>query len=155
MIDEQAVQQLIDRAAVSDVVNTYATAVDTRDWALFGSIFADSLFLDFRSFRPSLYKQVTREELIEISKSVEAFDATQHLSANHRHSFQGDRATCTSYMHAGHFLKRDGVDHACFLYGYYTYELLRDGAGWLIDKYGLQITAQFGEPRVFEWAGMR
>ena len=77
------------------------------------------------------------------------------MSANHRHSFAGARATCVSYMHAGHFLKRDGVDHACFLYGYYTYELFRDGAGWRIDKYGLQITAQFGEPKVFEWAGMR
>ena len=155
MIDEAAVQHLIDRAAVSDVLNSYATAVDTRDWRLFGSIFADSLFLDFRSFHPSLCKQVTRAELIEISKSVEALDATQHLSANHRHSFDGGRATCVSYMHAGHFLKRDGVDHACFLYGYYTYELERSGAGWIIDKYGLQITAQFGEPRVFEWAGMR
>jgi SnoaL-like domain len=155
MIDEQAVQQLIDRSAVSDVVNAYATAVDTRDWALFGSIFADSLFLDFRSFHPSLYKQVSREELIEISKSVEAFDATQHLSANHRHTIHGDRATCVSYMHAGHFLKREGADHACFLYGYYTYELARHGVGWRIDKYGLQITAQFGEPKVFEWVGMR
>lgn len=155
MIDERAVQQLIDRMAVSDVVNAYATAVDTRDWALFGSLFADSLFLDFRSFHPSLYKQVTREELIEISKSVGAFDATQHLSANHRHSFAGDRATCVSYMHAGHFLKRDGVDHACFLYGYYTYELERHGKGWRIDKYGLQVIAQFGEPKVFEWVGMK
>ncbi len=155
MIDEAAVQRLIDRAAVSDAVNAYATAVDTRDWALFGSIFADRLFLDFRSFHPSLYKEVTRAELIGITRSIEAFDATQHISANHRHSFAGDRATCVSYMHAGHFLNRDGQDHACFLYGFYTYELLRDGEGWLIDRYSLQITAQFGEPRVFEWVGMR
>jgi hypothetical protein len=58
-------------------------------------------------------------------------------------------------MHAGHFLKRDGRDYACFLYGYYTYELARGAAGWKIDRYGLQITAQHGEPRVFEWIGMR
>lgn len=155
MIDEMAVQRLIDRAAVSDAVNAYATAVDTRDWDLFGSIFADKVFLDFRSFHPSLYREVTREELIEITRGIAAFDSTQHLSSNHRHSFTGDRATCTSYMHAGHFLKRDGQDHACFLYGYYTYELFRSSDGWLVDKYGLQITAQFGEPKVFEWVGMR
>jgi len=155
MIDEMAVQRLIDRAAVSDVLNTYAAGVDTRDWYLFGSIFADRLFLDFRSFHPSLYREVTREELIQISRSVEKFYATQHISSNHRHSFDGDRATCVSYMQAGHFLKRDGQDHACFLYGYYTYELFRSGDDWLGDKYGLQITGQFGEPRVFEWVGMR
>ncbi|MGE3692338.1 MAG: nuclear transport factor 2 family protein [Novosphingobium sp.] len=148
-------QRLIDRTAVSDAVNAYATAVDTRDWELFGSLFADKLFLDFRSFHPSLYREVTREELVGITRSIEAFDATQHLSCNHRHSFSGDRATCVSYMHAGHFLKRDGEEHACFLYGHYTYELFRSGDGWLIDKYGMQITAQFGEPKVFEWVGMR
>jgi SnoaL-like domain len=155
MIDEAAVRVLIDRAAISDVVNAYASAVDSRDWALFGSLFTDPVFLDFREFHPSLYKQVTREELVGITRGIAAFDATQHISANHRHTIEGDRATCTSYMHAGHFLKRDGVDHACFLYGWYTYELLRSGAGWLIDRYGLKITAQFGEPQVFEWVGMR
>ena len=155
MIDEKAVQRLIDRAAISDVVNSYATAVDTRDWNLFGSLFTDRLFLDFRDFHPSLYKEVTREELIGITKSIAAFDATQHLSSNHRHSIDGDRATCTSYMHAGHFLNREGVDHACFLYGYYTHEMVRTGEGWKIGKYGLKITAQHGEPRVFEWVGMR
>jgi hypothetical protein len=155
MIDEKAVQALIDRAAISDVVTTYATAVDSRDWDLFGSIFTDSIFLDFRSFHPSLYKDVTREELIGITRGIAAFDATQHLSSNHRHTLNGDSATCISYMHAGHFLKRDGVDHACFLYGFYTYELVRTEAGWKIARYGLQITAQFGEPRVFEWTGMR
>ncbi len=155
MIDEAAVQALIERAAISEVVNAYATAVDTRDWELFGSIFTDKLFLDFRDFHASLYKQVTREELIGITRGIAAFDSTQHLSCNHRHTIDGDHATCTSYMHAGHFLKRDGIDHACFLYGYYTYDLVRNRAGWLIEKYGLKITAQHGEPKVFEWVGMR
>jgi len=154
MIDEAAVQGLIDRAAVSDVVHAYATAVDSRDWGLFGSLFADTLFLDFRSFHPSLYKTVTREELIGITRSIEGLDATQHLSTQHRHSIDGNRATCISYMHAGHFLTREGQQHACFLYGHYTYELVRNGPGWIIDRYGLQITARFGEPRLFEWAGM-
>lgn len=155
MIEEGAVQRLIDRAAISDVVNAYATAVDSRDWALFRSLFMPRLFLDFRSFHPSLYREMTVEELVEITKGIAGFDATQHLSCNHRHRIEGDRATCVSYMHAGHFLKREGVDYACFLYGFYTYELVRTVADWKIDRYGLQITAQHGDSRVFEWAGMR
>ena len=155
MIDENAMQRLIDQAKISDMLYAYATGVDLRDWDLFGSLFADRLFLDFSSFHPSLYREVTREELIQISRSVEKFYATQHISSNHRHSFDGDRATCVSYMQAGHFLKRDGQDYACFLYGYYTYELFRSGDGWLIDKYALQVTAEQGEPKVFEWVGLR
>lgn len=155
MIDEARLQQLIDRAAISDVLTAYATAVDSRDWDLFRSLFASRVFLDFRSFHPSLYREVTLDELVKITGSIAAFDATQHLSTNHVHTIEGDRATCVSYMHAGHFLRHEGEDHACFLYGFYTYELQRAGAGWKVDRYGLQITAQYGEPRVFEWTGMR
>jgi len=155
VINAAAVQALIDRGAISDVVNAYATAVDRRDWGLFRSVFTDPVFIDFRSFHPSLHRELSLDELVEITRGIAAFDATQHISSNHVHTISGDRATCVSYMHAGHFLRRDGTDHACFLYGYYTYELLRNGSGWKVDRYGLQVTAQYGEPRVFEWVGMR
>lgn len=155
MIDETALRTLIDRAAISDVVTAYATAVDSRDWERFRSLFAPRVFIDFRSFHPSLYRELPLDELVEITRGIAAFDATQHLSTNHVHTIDGDRATCVSYMHAGHFLKRDGVEHACFLYGFYTYELARAGQGWTIDRYGLNVTAQHGDPRVFEWVGMR
>jgi len=34
-------QQLLDRATITDVVNRYATGLDRRDWPLLRSIFAD------------------------------------------------------------------------------------------------------------------
>ena len=155
MIDEKALQELIDRAAISDVLNSYATAVDTRDWPLFRSLFTDPLFLDFSTFHPSLKREMALDELMEITMRMAAFDATQHLSSNHRHTIEGDRGTCVSYMHASHFMKHDGQDHYCLLCGYYTYELQRTGDGWKIDRYGLTVTGQDGDPRVFEWAGLR
>jgi hypothetical protein len=155
MRDDVQIRGLIDRAAISDVVNTYAWAVDSRDWDRFRSLFMDSIFIDFRSFDPSLYRQMTLDELVDITSALAAFDATQHLSANHVHSIDRDRARCVSYMHAGHFLTRNGDQHFCFLYGFYTYELQRVKDGWKIDRYGLQVTAQHGEPRVFEWVGLR
>ena len=127
--------------------------MDSRQWELFGSLFLERVFVDFPSF--GLSREMSRDELLEITRGIAGFDATQHLSTNHRHTIEGDRATCVSYMHAGHFLKHEGQDHACFLYGFYTYKLLRTAAGWKVDHYGLQVTAQHGEPRVFEWSGMR
>ena len=55
-------------------------------------------------------------------------------------------------MHAGHFLKHEGEDYACFLYGYYTSELVRSAAGWKVCKVKLSITARHGDARVFGWA---
>ena len=155
MTEENALRELIDRAAISDVLHAYATAVDTRDWTLFRSLFVDPLFLDFRTFHPSLFREMPVDELVEISMRLAAFDATQHISSNHVHRLDGDRATCVSYAQAGHFLKRDGRQYACFLHGHYTYELVRRSDGWKITRYGLEVTAELGDSQIFEWVGLR
>jgi ketosteroid isomerase-like protein len=155
MSDSAALQELIDKAAVSDVVYSYATAVDTRDWALFRSLFMDPLLLDFSTFHPSLKREISVDELLEISMKLSGFDSTQHLMGNHRHTIDGDRATCISYLHAGHFMTRDGKQYASFLCGYYTYEMQRRPDGWKIDRYGLTVTAEYGDLQVMEWAGLR
>ena len=146
-------QTLIDRAAISDVIIAYARAVDTRDWDLFLSLFTERVFLDFRSFDPSVHYEVDATELLAMSRRAEAFDATQHISANHAHSIEGDRAICTSYMQAAHFLTRPDGNHSCILYGQYSHSLIRTERSWKIDRYSLAVWAQQGEPRVFEWAG--
>lgn len=154
MADEKALQELIDRAAITDITTSYATAVDTRDWELFQSLFNDPLFLDFSSFHPSLKREITVAELLDITRKLASFDSTQHMITNHRFDIDGDRATCIAYTQAGHFLTREGEDHACFLHGYYTFELERTGGKWKVDRYGLQITAQDGNPQIFEWVGL-
>ena len=46
---ESAIQSLLDRAAISDVVHAYATGLDRRDWPLFRSIFLDTIKMNFES----------------------------------------------------------------------------------------------------------
>ena len=143
---------IADRLAISDVIIRYATALDTRDWRLLRSILTDRVAIDYTSFDPDLDLEMDAAEWVHRVRGLAGFDATQHLSTNHRHHIDGDTATCISYMHAGHFLKHEGEDHACFLYGYYTSELVRSAAGWKVCKVKLSITARHGEARVFEWA---
>ena len=75
MSDANALQELIDRAAISDMVHAYATAVDTRDWELFRSLFVDPLLLDFSSFHPSLKREITVDELLEIADAAHLHEA--------------------------------------------------------------------------------
>ena len=152
---EPALQTLLDHAAISDVLHTYASAVDRRDWPLFRSLFTERVIVDMRSFAPDRYFEIGVDELLELARPIDRFDATQHTSTNHLHRIDGDKATSVSYMQAGHFVKRPDGDFNCFLYGYYTTSLVRTDAGWKIREYALTITAQQGDPRVFEWAGMR
>ncbi|MDD3352102.1 nuclear transport factor 2 family protein [Zoogloea sp.] len=143
---------IADRLAISDVIINYATALDTRDWGLLRSILTDRVAIDYTSFDPDLDLEMDASEWVHRVRGLAGFDATQHLSTNHRHVIDGDQATCISYMHASHFLTHAGADHVCVLYGYYTSQLLRTAAGWKLRKVKLTITARHGDARVFEWA---
>jgi hypothetical protein len=48
-VDEHRLQQVSDRAEISDVQLRYATAVDSRDWGLLRTCFTDDLEADFSS----------------------------------------------------------------------------------------------------------
>lgn len=152
---EQQVRDLIDRAAIDDMVTTYATSVDTENWERFRTVFKDTLFLDFGTFDPSLSREIAADELVEISKKVGNFDSTQHLIGNRRITVDGDRARCIADLNAAHYIEKDGQNHCCFLHGTYTYELERTGDGWKIDRYGLNVIGEWGETRAFEWVGLR
>jgi len=145
-------QTLRDRAAISDVVIQYATALDQRNWGLLRSILADPIHIDYSSFFPGADASMPADEWVGRVGQLSRFYATQHMSTNHVHSIDGDEASCVSYMQAGHFLKHEDIDYACFLYGYYTNLLTRTDAGWKIRKCTLTVTAALGDDRVFEWA---
>ena len=142
-------ETLIDRAAISDVVIKYGTALDTRNWSLLRSILMDPIQIDYTSFNPDMDKTMPADEWVDSVKHLGNFDATQHISSNHVHIIDGDEATCVSYMQAGHFLKVDGEERVRFLYGYYTNNLIRHEGSWKIRKCTLTITACHGDASVF------
>lgn len=152
---DAALQQLLDRAAISDVVNAYATGLDRRDWALYRSIFLDEIEMDFASvgLRSGAY---TAEGWVRSAQTLFAgFSATQHTSSNHVHEIQGDRASCMSNMQAEHFVARepgDGLDapdaDRWTIGGYYRNELVRTPAGWKLQRVALIVTWSRGNPAV-------
>ena len=80
---------LADRVAISDVVYAYATGLDRRDWALFRSIFTDSIKMKFESagIRSGTYDA---DGWVRSAQRLFAgFSATQHTSTNHVHDIRG------------------------------------------------------------------
>jgi 3-phenylpropionate/cinnamic acid dioxygenase small subunit len=47
MAAPRTTEELLLRAEVEDLVTRYATAIDTRDWVLFSSVFADDAQIDY------------------------------------------------------------------------------------------------------------
>ena len=156
-VSDADLQSLLDRAAISDVVNAYATGLDRRDWTLYRSIFTDEIDMDFASvgIRPGRY--AADEWVKDASRLFAGFEATQHTSTNHVHTLRGDRATCVSNMQAEHFVAReegDGLDggrERWTIGGYYTNELVRTPSvplGWKLEKVTLTVTWSSGNPEV-------
>lgn len=151
---EVAVQQLIERAAISDVVYAYATGLDRCDWKLFRSIFMNTIEMDFRSVGLRAGRYDADEWVRDAKRLFAGFEATQHTSTNHVVELRGDEATCTSNMQATHFVARepnDGLEDGADCWtigGYYINELVRSTEGWKLAQVTLNVTWQTGNREV-------
>ncbi len=101
MADEK-LQTLIDRAAVSELMQRYAMSIDSRDWDALRSCFADEMEIDisetpFGKGAPPLRMSGDRW-LDQIKRTVLKFAVTQHMIAPYRIEVKGDRAVCMAYL---------------------------------------------------------
>ena len=120
---ETRLRRLEDRTAISEVVVKYGLAVDRRDWALFADCFTDPVDTDYSGLG-SPAKEWERDAFVEsIRLHLSGFTATQHISPNHLVAFDEqdpDRAICTSYMYAQHYLEGSPNGDFYLARGFYT-----------------------------------
>jgi 3-phenylpropionate/cinnamic acid dioxygenase small subunit len=150
-VDETRLQQLLDRAEISDVQLRYATGTDTRNWELFRTCFADEIEVDFSSGFGSPAVRLKADEWVEMTKPVMAgLKATQHAITNHVITFQDDdHATCVAYVQARHHSPNTTGDSDQTVYGYYTNQFERTSQGWRIAKCKLTVSWMTGNYGLF------
>jgi len=154
-VSDSALRLLLDRAAISDVVHAYANGLDRRDWALYRSIFTDTIDMEFTSvgLRSGSYQA---DDWVRSAQTLFAgFSATQHTSSNHVHDIRGDVAICLSNMQAEHFIAREAGDglggpdaDRWTIGGFYRNELVRQPDGWKLKRVALTVTWSRGNPEV-------
>ncbi|MGE0216374.1 nuclear transport factor 2 family protein [Mycolicibacterium sp.] len=136
---EAAVQSLVDRAEVIDVLTRYATSIDRRRWDDFAACLADTVEISMPVTGGSV--AMSRDELVGLAGRIYAqLAATQHISANHQVTIAGDDATAVSTLNATHYLGADVTGGSLQReIGYYEWRLIRSG-GWRIDRMHMTIT---------------
>jgi 3-phenylpropionate/cinnamic acid dioxygenase small subunit len=152
MTDEaERVQYLMDRTKIIETMYLYATGIDTKDWALYRTIFADEIKIDFGSHvgGPPGWTHMSADEwtaqLIDVFAGMES---TQHSMSNPRVEIDGDVARCVMYMQAEHYLKNDQGDDFFTIGGYYTNDLVRSGDGWKLTAVKLTVLWQRGNRHI-------
>ncbi|WP_170287292.1 nuclear transport factor 2 family protein [Halioglobus maricola] len=104
-----------ERAAAIDLYNAYAEGVDTKNWGMVRSCFADTVYIDYATGvhdrDPS--DPWPADEWVEGIKAViNGFDLTRHIISNHRFRRDGDTVVCQAYLTADHIIWENGVPEA-------------------------------------------
>ncbi len=152
---EANIQLLLDRADISQVIHTYASAIDGRDWELLATCFTEDLEADFRSFGGREVVKGRDIWVAAIKSTIEGLDATQHLTANHVITVDGDTGTLVAYLQAVHRLDSARSDPEYTIGGYYTCDMVRTAKGWRMRRYALSVSWHRGNRDILRQAQRR
>jgi ketosteroid isomerase-like protein len=137
-----ATEKLLHERAIEAVLVAYATALDSKDYALLEQVFV----ADATAHYGAVGECHGLEQIVALVSGVLAqCECTQHLLGNYRITVDGDRATAACYLQAMHQGK-GRFEHALLtLWGEYTDELRLTGQGWRIVRRELRTLYSQGE----------
>ena len=145
-------EQLRDRIAITDVVNSMGTLADLGQYDRLQQLFTDEVTVDYTSLFPGEVQNISSEQLMaQWQSTLPGFDATQHMISNHQITVDGDEATAVAYVRATHKLGNAMwvvlKDTASHIGGYYVDELVRTDEGWKLQA--IQYNALYEEGDAF------
>ncbi|MFE9751067.1 nuclear transport factor 2 family protein [Saccharothrix saharensis] len=141
---EAGLRHLVERHAVVEVCTRMAWHADQREWAALRALFADEVRLDYTSLNGGEPAVLSPAQVVDAwSRVLGGFDATQHLTANHLVTLDGDTAVCTASFQATHRLADPFGAPLWTLGGTYRFDLVRVAGGWRIR--GVVMTAQWAD----------
>ena len=124
-----ALQQLLDRAAIQDLLVRYAHCVDRRDLEGVAACFtADA------AYTGSLGDGTIQNALLALRDRMLRYESTMHLLGNQLIEIDGDRARSETYAIAHHRLNSNGDRRNLVVGVRYEDELVRRDGRWMICR---------------------
>ncbi|MGI9288363.1 MAG: nuclear transport factor 2 family protein [Pseudomonadales bacterium] len=127
-------QHLLDKQALLELAQIYASAVDRRDYARFAATFTDDGHLSGPNFSYN-----NRAEIEGNIIAIEQFSTTQHHVTNQLVTIIGDVATGETYCTAGHIYQKDSQQRKMDMAIRYQDEFVREDMGWKIKSRVLEV----------------
>ena len=129
-------QYLLDRTAISETIVRYFNSLDARDWPAMRATLADTTDLDFSQLFGDPRAVLDSDDFTAYAVTVlSGFRATQHISANHVITIDGDRAHALAAMSAWHRADMDpGTVDTFMLRGRYDIGMVRIGESRRVNK---------------------
>ena len=119
-------QRTSDELEIAKLLTRYATAVDTKDWDLYRSVFTDDAQIDYSSAGAIAG---TRDEVADwLAQAFEAMPMTMHYITNIDTDIVGDTAHVRAMFYNPMTLPGSSELSCCG--GYYNHQLVRTPEGW-------------------------
>lgn len=141
-------QWLVDRAAITDLILSFARCVDDSDHAQYTANFTDdgSLILPFAEVHG-------RDQILAMPDPPEGW-ATHHLIGNIMIDIDGDTAHTRAYLTATHVFDATQPSNNAQAGGWYTHELTRTPEGWRFTHVELHVIWEQEKPMIPEESGV-
>lgn len=153
MLDDQL------RNAMVQSFNNYAVGLDTKDWELLRSCFADEVLLDYGNISPDQFKTGKPSSsdawVAHLKSVINGFDVTHHRISNHRFGIAGDMPWCKAYLAADHVIFKDpamtdiSADELSTVVGEYTNYYVQAPGGLKICRSRLAVQYSHGNAALF------
>lgn len=141
-----------DKLAVIETIYRYALGIDTKDFDLYRSIFADEVAIDFSSYNGGEPATMSGDQWVAgVRPLFTGLAATQHTMTNPLPEVHSSTATCRMYMQAHHVYDPDDPESWFTIGGYYDDELVRSPNGpdgWLLSGVKLTLLWRRGDPAI-------
>jgi 3-phenylpropionate/cinnamic acid dioxygenase small subunit len=155
-------RQVLDQsqlhAAVSNVMAQFAAGIDSCDWALYRSVFADEIELDYSSWRSGSLGRWKADDWVDrAARLFPGLSATRHSITNVWVTPVADEAGTESVLVranvcADHVIVAGGRTEVFTLNGVYHDRLTRSDDRWLIDHKRLVVEWCSGDRSLLERA---
>ncbi len=136
---------LQDKSDIQDVLTTYATACDYRQWELLEKVFANDVRVNYGD-------AFHLEGIPAVTDMIKSFlggcGPTQHLLGNFRISVDGDSSESACYVQATHFGKETHEGKMYTTWAEYRDKLERKKDGWKIIHRHMFIINDTGSPEI-------
>jgi ketosteroid isomerase-like protein len=117
---------VIDELEISALLYRYARAVDTKDWALYRSVFTDDAVIDYSSAGAIAG---LRDEVAEwLSQGFATIPWSMHYITNIESDVTGDTARVRAMFYNP--MQLPGMSEPSYCGGYYHHDLVRTPDGW-------------------------
>lgn len=120
-----------DKAQITEVLIRYATGIDSRNWPLFRTCWADEVNLDYGELGTFTDPDALTDLFAHIHDPM---GPTYHRLSNFVIDIDGDTATARTYVHAVLMVTPEDNGPWVEAIGHYDDELVRGPHGWRIRR---------------------